>query len=330
MFAVVMKGICHLEYEDFPYPVPGDDEVLIDIYASGICGSDMHRYTGEEPIKNTKNVCGHELGGTVLATGKNIKNLKIGQKVTVNPKGSCGECRFCKAGLGYLCMKPYSTKAMTEQFTAREKQCVVMPDDFDLLYAPMVEPAAAAIHVTRGIEKQKVVLFGLGPVGLFVLQMLVKQGNEVVACDISEDSLKNALDFGAAAAVDLKAEDANEQILEKLGGEPPMWILDGVGISQTLERALELCEKRGTVRIFGASRINIDFNCRKALLKEIRVESSYIFEEDDYRAMAEMFAKGEIRYKELVAKVFPLTQAKEAFEYKRTHACGKVLLKHKD
>lgn len=327
MFSVSLKSARTLEYEEIQEPKLEPGCVLIEIYASGICGSDMHRYIGEEPVANPNIVCGHEFGGKIYAVADDVTNLKVGQNVAVNPACSCGHCKYCKAGLEYLCEHAVWYHAMTERACVPAKNCVVMPESFDMLYSPMVEPAATAIHASDGIHNSKVVLIGMGTVGLFAMQILKRQNNQVVLADVSEFALEQAKKLGGEYLVNLRDADCDDQIRKYLGGDPD-WVLDGVGITPTVDRGIALVKKRGHVRIVGASRMSIEFNCRMALLKEVFLESIYIYTEEDYRTAAKMFMNNEIEYVDVVSKVFPLTEAKEAFEYKRTEPSTKVLLKH--
>jgi galactitol-1-phosphate 5-dehydrogenase len=192
----------------------------------------------------------------------------------------------------------------------------------------LFEPAATAIHTCTGIENKNVVIIGLGTVGLFMMQILKKQANEVVLADVSAFAMDQARKMGGRNIVDLREDDCEAKIAAILGDEKVDYVIDGVGITPTVNRAIRIVKKRGIVRIVGASRVSIDFDCRTALLKEVVLESIYIYTEDDYRSAAEMFVKDEILFKDIVSKVFPLTEAKEAFDYKQNQPATKVLLKH--
>lgn len=328
MFSVSLKAARDLQYEEIEEPKLAPGCVLVAVYASGICGSDMHRYIGEEPVTKPNIVCGHEFGGRIYAVAEDVQDLKVGQNVAVNPACSCGKCRYCQAGLEYLCDDAVWSPAMTERVCVQAKTCVPMPDSFDMLYSPLVEPAATAIHASNGIFDSKVVVIGMGTVGLFAMQLLHRQNNQVVLADVSEYALDQARKLGGQNLVNLRNADCKKQILACFGGDNPDWVLDGVGITQTVDFSTALVKKRGHVRIIGASRIFIEFNCRTALLKEIFLESIYIYTENDYRKAAQMFIQNDIEYAGVVSKVFSLQEAKEAFEYKRTQPSTKVLLKH--
>lgn len=328
MLAVIMKGPFDIQYEEIEEPklMPGGAIIRVD--ASGICGSDMHRYSAEEPIKNTTRVCGHELGGVILELSDDVTGFHVGQKVAINPTIPCGKCYYCQRGLSYLCENQRWINAMTEKVFAPAGSIIPVPDDFDTLYTPLFEPAAAAIHTCAGIHNKNVVLIGLGTVGLFAMQVLEKQGNHVVLADVNTFSMEQAKKMGGRHIVNFRDEDCEAQIAAIFGDEKVDYVIDGVGITPTVNRAIRLVKKRGVVRIVGASRISIDFDCRTALLKEVSIESVYIYTENDYRMAARMITSGEIIYKPIATKVFPLNQAREAFDFKQNKPSTKVLLKH--
>ena len=328
MFAVIMKVSFDIRYGDVPEPLLQPGGAIVRVDASGICGSDMHRYSGEEPIKDTNKVCGHELGGHIVEVADDVVGFRVGQKVAVNPAVACGECSYCRGDLSYLCENQKWIPAMTERVLVPAKNLVSLPEDFDALYAPLVEPAATSLHTCAGINDMNVVLIGLGTVGLLAMQVLERQGNRVVLADVSEFAMEQARSMGARHVVDLRNEDCEGRIAGILGDRKVDVVIDGVGIPSTVNRGIRIVKKRGTVRIVGASRVSIDFDCRTALLKEVVLESVYIYTEDDYRTAARMMVNGEIAYRDLVSRVFPLTEAREAFEFKQNQPATKVLLRH--
>ena len=330
MFAVILKDAFEIKYEEVPEPELRPGGAIVQVDASGICGSDMHRYSGEEPVKDPSKICGHELGGVITELANDVKGLKVGQKVAVNPTISCGKCYYCKKGLMYLCDNQGWISAMTKKVFAPAKCLVPVPDNFDILYTPLFEPAATAIHACGGINDKNVVLIGLGTVGLMAMQILEKNGNKVVLTDISGFSMEQAEKMGGKHIVNLRDKDCEEKIASIFGDEKIDYVIDGVGITSTVDRAVRLVKKRGVVRIVGASRIAIEFDCRTALLKEVTVESIYIYTEEDYRTAAKMIINDEIQYKDIVSKVFPLQKTKEAFDYKQNKPSTKVLLDHRE
>jgi L-iditol 2-dehydrogenase len=328
MFAVILKNEFDIQYEQVSEPKLQPGGAIIQVEASGICGSDMHRYSGEEPIKDKTKICGHELGGEILELANDVKGFRKGQKVAVNPTIACGKCYYCRQDLSYLCDNQGWIPAMTERVFAPAQCLISLPDDFNTLYTPLFEPAATSIHTCAGIKNKNIVLIGLGTVGLFAMQILEKQGNKVVLGDVSDFAMAQARKMGGKSMVNLRDDDCEAQIAAIFGDNKVDFVIDGVGITPTVNRGIRLVRKRGVVRIVGASRVAIDFDCRTALLKEVVLESIYIYTEDDYSLAAGMIIRDEIIYKDIVSKVFPLANAKEAFNYKQNEPATKVILKH--
>ena len=123
---------------------------------------------------------------------------------------------------------------MTEKVFAPAQCLVSLPDDFDTLYTPLFEPAATAIHTCSGIEKKNVVIIGLGTVGLFMMQILEKQANRVILADVSEFAMEQARKMGGTDIVDLRNDDCEAQIAAILGDEKVDYVIDGVGITPTV------------------------------------------------------------------------------------------------
>ncbi len=186
-----------------------DGEVLLEVAAVGICGSDLHYFKdggiGSAVIKNPF-VPGHEFGGRLSEDVEEL-GLRRGKLVAVDPNKACGHCEWCREGHSNLCPNveftgaPPFDGAMTEKIWVEKKQLVALPETFDALDAAMLEPLGVAIHAVRLAKPalfERVGVIGCGPIGLLILQALKAAGaGEVLACDPRPDRRALASRLGA-------------------------------------------------------------------------------------------------------------------------------------
>lgn len=232
--AAVMTAIDTTTVEARPTPVPGPGEVLVEIRAVGVCGSDVHWYRDgrigstrvEEPL-----VLGHEASGIIVAVGADVPEGRVGTRVALEPGVPCGRCRQCRAGRYNLCpeVRFFATPPIDGAFATH----VVIASDFahdvpDVLdddEAALVEPLAVALWAVRkaavGIG-DRVLVSGAGPVGLLVLQVAAAAGAEVYVSDVSPERRAVAADLGATGVIDPLTEDlpADSTVLVECSGVP--------------------------------------------------------------------------------------------------------------
>lgn len=199
-------------------PVPGPLDVLVEVRAVGVCGSDVHWYRDghigstwvTEPL-----VLGHEASGVIIAVGADISPERVGSRVAIEPGVPCGRCGECRAGRYNLC--PHVRFLATPPVDGAFASHLVIPSDFahdvpDALdddEAALIEPLAVALWAARkaGVGLgDRVLVSGAGPVGLLVLQVARAAGADVTVCDVSERRLSIALDLGAQRTIDVTNE----------------------------------------------------------------------------------------------------------------------------
>lgn len=330
MWTVKQRDVRKIVLEEEREPVPAENEVIVEVFASGICGSDMHRFTGAEENPWPDRTVGHEMGGVIAALGAGVDEAAypVGARVAVNPAWFCNDCVYCRQGLDYLCEKNDLIRAMAERVAVPARNLVLLPPDFDLTYAPLIEPAAVAFHASRSVPDGNVLVIGLGTVGLFAVQTLQKGNRRVVAADISEYALDMGRRLGLRHVIDLRQPDAHERIRAAFDGEPVDTALDFVGSPQSLALAGETLKKQGSLHVVGAAGDRMTLDSRTAILKELRLQFFCIYSREDFAETARQFAAGEIDYRPLLSATFPLHEAEKAFQYKETVPSTKIVLLH--
>jgi threonine dehydrogenase-like Zn-dependent dehydrogenase len=291
----------------------------------------MRFYTGKSPVDKPM-VRGHEFGGVVEQVGAECHGLSVGDHVVVNPAVYCGSCRPCRSGREHLCenlevMGGAIDGAMQEKMLVPASNILPVPEDFDLTYAPLVETAAFARHVVTGITHTNVVIIGSGTIGLLEQQYCTLQNNRVICLDIHDEPLALSKRLGAEAAFNLSKDDATGGVKEYLGAAPLDTVIDNVCSTGSLSVACSLLAKGGTIVLVGIPGEHIELGS-EILFRELTVSPRFLYRRQEFAAALDDVVNGRIRYRELVTRVFPLSEAKEAFEYKMNNTAIKVILKN--
>lgn len=252
MRAVLVPAPGVIEVTELPDPEPATDGVVVQVAAVGICGTDLHILDGHHgrlPV-----VPGHELSGTVVATGDAVTSVRIGDRVAVDPSLPCRICRPCRAGRANLCpdlgaLGVTTAGGAAEFVAAPSASCVVLDDAVDLVLAALVEPlscAVRAVDVLRTRIGARVLLYGAGTMGLLLLELAKRTGAvSVDVVDLNATKLVRARAFGCSTAVE--SADGLEQ--------PDGWdvVVDATGSPAAIADGLTRVAAGGTFLQFGVS-----------------------------------------------------------------------------
>lgn len=223
MKEVVVVEPHKVEVREVPVPVPGADEVLIQMKSAGVCGSDHHIYHGLNPCSTYPRIPGHENAGIVAQIGENVINVKVGDHVIVDLISTCGTCYQCTHGRKNVCehVKVRGSGAdggWREYFTAPAKEVYKISDSVSWEDAALVEPFAIGSHCTsrgRVVEDDVVFILGAGTIGSIILQSCKAKGcKTVICCDVSDSSLERAKGYGADYVINSKKEDVIQRVQE--------------------------------------------------------------------------------------------------------------------
>ena len=203
-----MKALVLTEYKKFTYmdvkdPIPQKDEVLIKVHACGICGSDVHGYDGSSGRRIPPIIMGHEASGEIVSTGSEVRDWKVGERVTFDSTIYCGKCEFCRKGqinlcdnrrvLGVSCADYKQDGAFAEYLTVPQHILYRLPEGVSYEQASLVEPLSIAFHavgITPIHINDTVAVVGCGMIGLLVIQSLRLAGcGDIIALDIDPKKL---------------------------------------------------------------------------------------------------------------------------------------------
>jgi len=259
MKAAVLAQVNKIEVTDIPVPKPAADEVVIKVKTCGMCGTDLKLYTGQYTARIPV-VPGHEYSGEIVEAGKNVRNLRPGQRVVSDPNESCGKCYWCRNHQPCFCndLAAYGVLrdgGFAEYCTATEKGVYPIPEGVDDEVAAFAEPVSCVVHAADRINYrtgETVAILGGGPLGQIHLQFALNSGaSKVVLVDPNQSRRDLATKFGAHTVINPKENNVKEEVLEQTGGLGADVVIEAVGRKHTIEESFRLVKRGGRVVIFG-------------------------------------------------------------------------------
>ena len=327
MKVAVMTGIGKMGFEERDIPKPAADEVLVKLEYVGICGSDMHYYeTGAigDYVVEPPFVLGHEPGGTVVEVGADVKHLKVGDRVALEPGKTCGKCEFCKQGKYNLCpdvvfFATPPVDGVFQEYVAHEADlCFKLPDNVSTLEGALIEPLAVGFHAAIQGDAhlgQKAVVMGAGCIGLVSMMALKARGvTEVYVVDLMDKRLEKAMELGATGVINGGKEDVVAKIKELTGGLGADLIIETAGSQPTTVQAIHAAKKGSTIVLVGYSKSGeMTLSMSLALDKELTFKTVFRYRHI-YPIAIDAVAKGKVNLKGIVTDIFTLDQAQEAMD----------------
>jgi L-iditol 2-dehydrogenase len=338
MKALLLSEYNHLEVKDLPAPVPDADEILIEVSACGICGSDVHGYDGSTGRRIPPIVMGHEAAGTVVAAGSAVQTFKPGDRVTFDSTVYCGRCTYCLKGdvnlcdhrqvIGVSCKEFRRAGAFAEYLTVPARIAYRLPDSFSFPQAAMLEAVSVALHgvaVTEMKGGETVLVIGAGMIGLLLLQAARAAGaSRVFICDVDATRLALAEKLGADRTILASGNSVTEEILRETDGNGVDIVLEAVGREETIVAAIDCTRKGGTVSLVGNISPHIQLPLQKVVSRQIRLQGSCA-SAGEYQQAINLIASGTIKVDSLITAVAPLSDGPAWFE--RLHAREPNLMK---
>lgn len=324
------QGIRSIALVDVPSPEPGERDVVLDIGACGICGSDVHAYAEGAWISEGAPM-GHEFAGTVRAVGSGIRDLAVGDRVAVNPMGPCGACAQCSAGRTNLCAAPVHSASggLADQVLVPDAESGArlfrMPDTMTFEEGAFLEPLSVAVRAVRTADPDldaPIVVSGLGSIGQCVLRVLQAYGaREVLGIDVSPARLRVAAATGAPV-LDARATDPREHVLARWGRSDSPYqpgsgnvatFFECSGAPAMLALATAATRAGGTVSVAGLTSTTPPVDVNTVVQKELRVLGSFAYTGPDATEAFRLLSEGRVRVAPLVSHRVPLSRVADAF-----------------
>jgi len=342
MKGVVFLGNRKLELQDFPDPTPGPRDVILEIKASGMCGTDLHLYraSGEGPAiagmdASGPTIGGHEPCGVVAEIGSAVgpQEARIGQRVMDHHYEGCGTCRHCRSGWRQMCSKGATVFGITghgahaRYMRAPADTLVPLPDALPFEVGAAVScGTGTAYGALRRLElrgDETLAVFGQGPVGLSATLLGSAMGARVIACDVLPGRLEMAREFGADAVINPKETDPVKAIRELTGGEGAHKALDCTSSPDARHAAVRSVRPWGTacmVGVGGGLQLEV---ARDLIFRQVSVIGSWTFSTTGQADCAAFVAERKLPVEKLFTNRWKLEQAEEAYRRFDTEATGK-------
>ncbi len=343
MKAAVLEDGGQVVYRDVPDPIVDDHSALLRVESVAICGSDLRIIKSGNPRVKPPAIIGHETAGVVVAAGKGVTRVKVGDRVAVGADVPCGQCRWCRNGLGNNCSinyaigyqipGAYAEYMLLTQLVLDEGPVTPFSDKLSFDEAALAEPLACAINGLEmaGLSLGKtVVIIGLGPIGCMMIDLCRVMGAvKVIAVQRSRLRMEIARAYEADAYIASEEEDVVARCLEETGGEGPDVVMTTCGSVEAHEQAVEMVAHRGVVNLFGG--LGKDVRPMSLLsntvhYKECFVTGSHGSVPRHHEMAVKLLERGSVRVRPLITHTFPLSRVNEALSVMERRQGMKIVM----
>jgi 2-desacetyl-2-hydroxyethyl bacteriochlorophyllide A dehydrogenase len=334
MKAAVWYGGKEIKIENVPKPTILADEILVRVRAASICGSELHAYSGVSKRRVPPLIMGHEFSGEVAEVGKRVVNIKVGDRVSVDPLIRCGVCEQCTKGRGNICYNAillglHKSGAFAEYIAVPAMNCYRLPEHLSFEEGSTVEPLAVGVHsIIRAPVNvgDSVAVIGSGTIGLGILQANKIAGAiETIVIDIVDYRLEYAKKLGAGVTIHSKNEDPVKRVMELTDNNGVDVAFEAVGLQLTVQQALAVTKTGGKVIVAGMMAEMMEIDILNTVAKEKEIKGTYGYTSKDYRTALNLLIKGVAEVKSMVTHVYSLDDVSEAFNL--LHEKGRGVIK---
>ena len=347
MKGVVFLGDRKLELREFPDPTPGPRDVILEIKASGMCGSDLHNYRAPaQPAgvvtggikRQAGMIAGHEPCGIVAAVGSAVteQEARVGQRVMDHHYDGCGNCKHCRAGWTQMCLEGtvvYGSGGHgghARYMKVPVSTLVRLPDALSFVTGAAIScGTGTAWGALKRINLQggeTIAIFGQGPVGLSATQFAVAMGARVIAIDIAAERRELAQKFGAHEVIDPKSGDIVAAIRDLTHGEGAHKTLDASSAPDARAAAVRSVRSWGTACFVGErGQVTLDVS-PDLLRRQVTLVGSWTFSKQGQAECAEFVADHGVDVEKLFTHRWKLEQAEEAYKLFDTQTTGKAVI----
>ena len=339
MRGVVFAGDRKLEYREFPDPDPGHGEVVVQIRASGICGSDLHVYRNGAAPGRSMPVGGHEPCGVVAKLGPGVdeSQVKVGDRVMIHHYSGCGVCKHCRIGYTQMCLqgnhKVYGFSANgghSPMMLCQASMCIPLPDELSFAEGAAISCGTGTAYmalVRLGVSgRDTLAVYGQGPVGLSATLLGRAMGARVVVVEVDKDRLELAKRHGAEHAIDANAGDPVEAIRQLTHGEGADATLDCTGNATARANAVKSARAWGRACFVGEGGTVTLEPSPDVIHKQLTIYGSWTFSTVGLAECARFIADRKVPLREIITHEFAWRDADEAYRTFDQGKTGKCVL----
>lgn len=340
MEGVVFLGDRQAEVRDFPDESPGPGEVLLKMRASGMCGSDLHKYReSADSVRNADKRIGHEPCGEVAELGPGVAGLRVGDRVMVHHYLGCGACRYCRAGYNQLCLNPgpdnryYGGNAHGghgDYLVCAARVCVPMPEGLSYESGAMLACGSSTAYLALTkldvSGRDVLAIFGQGPVGVAGTMLGAAMGALVVAVDLSNERLELAKHAGAWATINAQNVDPVERIKDLTGGEGADATLEAAGTPTTRKQVATSARVFGRAALVG-ERGQVTYDVTPDIIhRHLLLYGSWTVSMSGMEEAAKFVMDREVPLDSLISDRVPIGDAVEAYQRFDKQDTGKMII----
>ncbi|WP_346206872.1 alcohol dehydrogenase catalytic domain-containing protein [Caldifermentibacillus hisashii] len=330
-----------IEVKEVPIPKIKEDEVLVKIHATGVCGTDIlladWEYLGRNPVEPPI-ILGHEGAGEIVEVGANVTNVKVGDRVGLEAIIGCGTCHHCRRGNPNLCSKWGHLGidfdgTFAEYIAFPAANVHVLPDKITYEQAAFVEPISIVAHafesnpITPG---DTVAIVGPGPLGLFSVQAAKSAGaGKIIVIGTAEDKvrLEIAQQLGADYVLNNGDSDATEAIKELTNGIGAEVVFEAGGTGKSIEQAIAVASGNGKVFLMGFGKESTIKPLTQIVRQNLMVKGVVASRPDHYETVNRWLENGVVDIKHMVTHTLGFEDVEKAFQLLKNKEAGKVLFK---
>jgi L-iditol 2-dehydrogenase len=342
MRSLVLEQPGSLAIQDTPKPDIGPNDVLVQVKACGICGSDVHGYDGSTGRRIPPLIMGHEASGVVANLGDQVTQFKLGDRVTFDSTVSCGSCGFCAAGdvnlcearqvLGVSCGEYRRQGAFAEFVAVPEHIVYPLPDALSFEQAALIEAVSIAVHAAKLTPIRAgdtAVVFGAGMIGLLAMQVFRIYGcTRIIAVDVDQSRLQLALAMGADMTFVANSGTLDHDLENATHGEGPQIVVEAVGLPASVNAAIQAVRRGGCVTLIGNLAPKVEIPLQAVVTRQIRLQGSCA-SAGEYPECIDLMARGAVNVDPFISAVAPLSEGPAWFDrlHRRETGLVKVILK---
>lgn len=303
MQALVWDGPRQMSVQELDVPAAGPGEVVVEVRACGICGSELEGYDGRMKNRTPPLVMGHEFSGTVVEVGAGVGDAVLGTSVAVNPLVACGDCERCRSGQENICADRQiigiaRPGGFAHRVAVPAANLLPLPESVSAESGALVEPLANVIHAldlaARTGDIRSILVLGAGSLGLLATQVARVRGiGTIVVADLQDDRLATAAAVGATATVNNRSATAPDDLATLLPGGADA-VVDCVGAAPTKRQALQSVRSGGTVVLVGLHDDESPLSSHEIIRREITVTGSYTYTPVDLDAAVDLLSSGSV------------------------------------
>lgn len=323
-----------------PVPEITPDEVLIEVKAAGICGTDISLYHWKEAVAKSYNISfprilGHEFSGVIAKTGNKVDCLKPGDRVTVNPIIYCGKCRYCAEGVTCVCddrpmLGAELDGAFAQYVAARAANVMRLPDSVTYECGAVVEPFCVAIHAVERVTPEygdAAVVVGAGAISLLLLMVLKEGTSRVIITGLAADEERLALARSLGAeTINVEKEDPVEKVKALTGGRGADVVYEAAGHPSAVQQAIRLARKRGRICLVGLPGKPAEILTTELAVTEKSLIATRATERKTWGKAFEILSAGRVDLSPVITHRLPLEEAEKGFKLVDERQGVRVLL----